>query len=380
MFDSSALIAEARRRTGLQNLGEDAFREPLQKLVDSVNRESKFTPFGEQALKDMLVRALTNRLEVEEWYRRHPEIDDEEIVAPLIVLGMPRTGSTLLGSLLAQDPQTRWLRTWEAMSPCPPPIKGEVDERAIAADEYFRIYKEKSPDIYAMIPFGPDEPNEDYELMLNSFCFDYFYVYCHCSSFLEWFYDPARDYSFGYRYHKRVLKLLQWRCPPKRWTLKLPGHSVMIEGLAQVYPDARLAWTHRDPAKVLPSISHLVEIIRAPRLEDARMDEFAEVQTQIWERSMHRLLDYRTRHEHQFIDVYHGELLRNSEQEIERVYRWMGWPFPPELSGAINRWRDAHPRQEISYGAEANRFDAAELQRRFKFYTDRFGTRAATAG
>jgi hypothetical protein len=374
MFDSAALIAEARRRTGLQNLGEDTFREPLEKIVDSVNRESRFSAFGESAFNDMLIKALTNRLEVEEWYRRHPEIDDEEIVAPLFGIGMPRTGSTLLGSLLALDPATRWLRTWEAISPCPPPIKGQIDDRAIAQDEYFRIFKEKSPDIFAMIPFGPDVPNEDYELMLNSFCLDYFYVYADCSSYLEWFYDPKRDHSFGYRYHKRVLKLLQWRCPPKRWSLKLPGHSPMVEGLSKVYPDARFAWTHRDPAKVLPSISRLVEIIRAPRLEDADMDRFAAVQTDVWELSMRRLLDFRTRHEGSFLDVHHIDLLKNAEGEIERVYEWMGWPHPLELNDAIDRWRAANPRQTKSYAAEANRFDVVELRRRFKFYNDRFGT------
>src|SRR5689334_789626 len=184
MLDVSALIAEARRRTGLQNLGEDSFREPLERLAESVNRERPLTPFGAEALTATVLKALTNRLEVEEWYRRHPEIDEEEIVTPVFGVGMPRTGSTLLGSLLALDPETRWLRTWEAISPCPPPIKGQVDERAHLADAYFREFKEKAPDVFAMIPFGPDDPNEDYELMMNSFCLDYFYCYANCPSFL----------------------------------------------------------------------------------------------------------------------------------------------------------------------------------------------------
>jgi hypothetical protein len=374
MFDVAALIAEARRRTGLQNLGEDSFRAPLERLVEAVNHESSFTPFGAEALSAMLLKALTNRLEVEEWYRRHPEIDEEEIVAPVFGVGMPRTGSTLLGSLLALDPETRWLRTWEAMSPCPPPVKGRVDERAHLADAYFREFKEKAPDVFAMIPFGPDEPNEDYELMMNSFCLDYFYVYSNCPSFLEWFYDPARDYAFGYRYHKRVLKLLQWRCPPRRWSLKLPSHSFMVEGLNAVYPDARFIWTHRNPAKVLPSISRLVEIIRSPRIEDARMDEFAAVQTGIWEMAMRRLLDFRGRHESRFLDLHHTDLLNHSVEQIQRVYQWLDWRFDPAMTNAIVAWRDAHPREEKSYRAEASRFDPGEIGRRFSFYTERFGT------
>lgn len=375
MIKTSELIAEARRRTGLQNLGEASFREPLDRLVESVNRETRFSSFGAIAFPEMLTKSLINRLEVEDWYQRHPEIDEEEIVAPLFGVGMPRTGSTLLAALLSLDPNTRWLRPWESLSPCPPPIAGQRDSRVRDAEEWFRIFKEKSPEIFAMIPFGIDEPNEDHELMYNSFCVDYYYVFSNCSSYLEWFYDPARDFSFGYRYHKRVLKLLQWRCPPKRWSLKLPGHAIMIESLSRVYPDARFVWTHRDPAKVLPSISRMVEILRAPYIEDAQTDEFAAAHPRIWERAMRRLLLFRTQHEDRFFDIYHSDLLENSPKEIERLYKWLGWPLDQSLVDAVLRWRAAHPRQEKSYRAEADRFDPADLQRRFAFYTDRFGIR-----
>jgi hypothetical protein len=375
VIDASAMIAEARRRTGLLDLGEDSFREPLERLVDSINRESKLSPFGEAALPQMMIKALMRRLELEDWYRRHPEIDEEEVVTPLFGVGMPRTGSTLLGSLLTLDPKTRWLRPWESLSPCPPPIEGQLDSRAKDAEEWFRVFKEKSPEVFAMIPFGFDEPHEDSELMYNSFCIDYFYSFSHCPSFLDWFYDPARDFSFGYRYHKRVLKLLQWRCPPRRWSLRLPSHSLMIEGLFKVYPDARFVWTHRDPAKVLPSISRLVEVIRAPYVEDAQMDEFATVQSRIWELAMRRLLDFRTRHEERFFDIYHTDLLANSPNEIGRLYKWLGWPLDQRVVDAIIPWRSAHPRQDKSYRAEATRFDPAELRRRFAFYTQRFAAR-----
>ena len=375
MQDVKQLIAEARRRTGLEDLGEDTFREPLERLVTSVNRDTTFTAFGAATLPEMLIKYLTNRLEVENWYRRHPEIDEEEIVAPLFGVGLPRTGSTLLGALLALDPNTRSLRPWESQTPCPPPVTGEIDHRYKESQEYFRIFKEKSPDVFAMIPFGADDPNEDFELMMNSFCLDYFYVYSDCADFLKWFYDPARDYAFGYRYHKRVLKLLQWRCPPKRWNLKLPSHSIMIEGLNKVYPDARFVWTHRDPNKVLPSISRLVEVIRASYVTRPDMDAFAAVQVDIWELAAKRLLDFRTRHEDRFSDIFHVDLLKDSAREIDRLYKWIGWPAKPDMAETIARWRANHPRQDRSYSNEANRFDPAEICRRFKFYTGRFGAR-----
>jgi hypothetical protein len=372
MLGVAALIAEAQRRTGLNDLGEDSFREPLERLVDSINRESKLSPFGQSNLPEMLIKSLVNRLEIEDWYRRHPEIEDEEIVAPLFGVGMSRTGSTLLGTLLSLDPQTRWLRQWESLTPCPPSIAGQTDVRLRNAEEWFRVFKEKSPEVFAMIPLGIDEPNEDHELMYNSFCIDYYYVFCNCPSFLEWFYDPGRDFSFGYRYHKRALKLLQWRCPPKRWSLKLPAHSLMIEGLFKVYPDARFIWTHRDPIKIFPSNSRLVEAIRTPYLEEPLADEFALVQVDIWELAMRRLMEFRSRHEDRFVDIYHSDLLRDSCREIERLYRWLEWPLGPGMFDAITAWRDAHPRPEVSYRAASHRFNLDDLRRRFGFYTDRF--------
>jgi hypothetical protein len=375
MIETPALIAEARRRTGLYDLGEDSFREPLERVVDSINRETRFSPFGTVAVPEMFIKALTNRLEIEEWYRRHPEIDDEEIVAPLFGVGMPRTGSTLLGSLLALDPDTRWLRPWESLSPCPPPIKGEVDSRIRVAEERFLLFKENSPEVFAMIPFGIDEPVEDYELLYNSFCLDDFYVYAHCPSFLEWLYDSAQDFTFAYRYHKRALKLLQWRCPPKRWSLKRPTHSFMIEGLNKVYPDARFVWTHRDPAKSLPSISRLVEIMGSHYVVEARMGHVAAVQTEYWEVAMRRMMDFQMRNESRVFELHHKDLLVNPAKEVRRIYNWLGWPFDQAKADAITSWQLAHPRQEHSYRAAASRFDESDIRRRFSFYADRYNPR-----
>jgi hypothetical protein len=323
----------------------------------------------------MFIRALINRLEVEDWYRRYPVIEEEEIVAPLFGVGMPRTGSTLLGSLLALDPETRWLRPWESLSPCPPPIKGEFDARFGVIEERYRMFKEQSPEVFAMIPFGVDEPIEDYELLFNSFCLDDFYVYAHCPSFLEWLYDPARDYTFAYRYHKRVLKLLQWRCPPKRWSLKRPTHSFMIAGLNKVYPDARFVWTHRDPAKVLPSISRLVEIMGSPYVLEPHMDWVAAIQTKYWQEAMQRMMDFQMRNGHRVLELHHKDLLADPSREIERIYQWLGWRFDQRRAEAIDSWQRAHPGQEHSYRTAANRFDAEDVRQRFSFYLNRYRPR-----
>jgi hypothetical protein len=273
---------------------------------------------------------------------------------------------------MALDPETRWLRPWESFAPCPPPVKGESDSRVEEAEERFRLFKERYSNIFDMLPLGINEPYECFELMYLSFCTDYYYQYSQCAGFLDWIYDPSRDYSFGYRYHKRALKILQWRCPPKRWSLKMPGHAFMIEGLNKVYPDARFIMTHRDPARVLPSVTKLIATMREDFAENARMAEFSAVQIDIWDRALHRLMHFRTRHDARFIDIYHGDLLEDSSSEINRLYEWLGWSRSKDLSDAIVNWRKSCPKRENPIHKEAAYFDIEELQRRFAFYNDRF--------
>ena len=374
MIEASALIAEARSRTGLQNFGNDSFREPLDRLLASVNRESRFSEFGAVAFRAMLVQPLVNRLEVEEWYRRHPEIDAEEIIAPSFIVGLPRTGSTLLSNLLALDPATRSLRVWESSAPSPPPLFGDASDFRIAeAETRMRGFLARYPQLSTMIPaMGVHAPTECHELMFMSFDTDYYYQYAECPSFIEWFHDPRRDYSHGYRYHKRVLKLLQWRCPPKRWVLKMPGHCLMIEGLHKVYPDARFVMTHRNPIKVLSSVARLVEIFRKDFLEDPRTALFSKMQARVWETSLRRLMSFRERNEQRFFDVYHSNLLSHPLLEVERLYPWLGWTKTATLFETVAEWVNAHPTSENPSDPLAPNFDTPDVYRQFAFYTKRF--------
>jgi len=373
MLELNALQEEARSRTGLRNFGEDSFREPLEILLQSVNTETSFSEFGTVAFREIIIKSLTNRLEIEDWYTRHPEIDGEEIIQPTFIVGLPRTGSTLLTSLFALDPDTRTLRTWESSSPCPPPIKGNPNEPRIAdAEMRVRLFQERWPLIFQMLPIGVHEPFECFELLFNAFCCDYYYQYSTCSKYLDWIYTPGRDLSFGYRYHKRALKLLQWRYPPNRWVLKMPGHSFMIDSLHRVYPDARFIMTHRDPVKVLPSVAHLVSLMYEDFQTNSSGQEFFEPQVAIWVRSLSRLVDFRQRHEDVFFDIHHANLLTDSIGEVRRAYKWLGWQFTPSLEAAISDWRAAHPREVAPSASWKVDVNVPDIEKRFAFYRDRF--------
>jgi hypothetical protein len=321
----------------------------------------------------MMLQSLTNLLELEDWCRRHPEIDEEEIVAPVFGVGLPRTGSSFLSSLMAQDPDTRFIRTWESPKPCPPPVWGAPPDpqRLAAAKQRIELFRDRYPDVFAMVPMGEHEPTECYEIMMNSFCCSYYFQYSNCTGFLDWFCAPGRDYSFGYRIHKRTLKLMQWRGGPKRWALKMPGHSQMMRGLFEVYPDARFVMTHRDPVKVIPSITNLVSTFREDYLQNANTERFSIDAVNIYAGAAASLAEFRAGAEDRFIDIYHEDVVERPLGEIRRLYRWLGWPLTPELDARIVAWCAGNPKTPYAHRFPS-RSDPQAIRDAFKTYRARF--------
>ncbi|MBK7251109.1 MAG: sulfotransferase [Gammaproteobacteria bacterium] len=255
MIKTGEILEQARARTGLGDFGEESFLEPLSRLVDSINRECQPTPIGELAIPEMLISQLAIRLEVEDWYRRHPEIEDEQIVAPLFIASLPRTGTTALGFILAQDPNTRVLRQWEAYHPCPPPeAASEHDDPRIAlAQKESDGFEGLIPELVNLVPRSVTGPQECYIIKSYAFSAYGYDAIINVPSYVEWLVHSRGALLTGYRYHRRVLKLLQWHCPPRRWSLRTPEHLFAMDVIDEVYPDAQFVMTHRDPVKALPS-------------------------------------------------------------------------------------------------------------------------------
>ena len=213
---------------------------------------------GRAAFDAQIVGLLSNRLQVEHWYHMHPEIDEQQIKAPLIGLGLPRTGSTALSNLLAADPTVRTIRNWEAQWPCPPPeSESQYDDPRIAkAEESMARRNRLFPRMKMMVPSTATSPTECQTYMGMNFTSQLFQSSARIPSYVEWLHHKA-DLAPTYLYAKRVLKLLQWRCPPRAWRLKNPSHILFIDALSQVFPDARFWMTHREVGSVLPSVADL---------------------------------------------------------------------------------------------------------------------------
>jgi hypothetical protein len=378
----SDLMQRARSATSLDGFGEDSFREGLERLVASADREARLTERGRIGFDMQLVDMLSNRLQIEHWYRRHPEIDEQQIVAPLIGLGLPRTGSTALSCLLAEDPGVRSIRNWEASAPCPPPEKATElsDPRIEAARRMVQKRQQMFPRKMAMLPSSATMPTECQTYMGYDFKSQLFQALWQVPSYADWLNHRA-DLVPTYRYVKRVLKLLQWRCPPTRWRLKNPSHIVFIEALDTVFPDARYWMTHRDIGKVIPSVADLYyELIRASS-DDVDKAYLGALNSQWCELGMRKLIAFRQAgNEHRFFDIHFAPFQKDPFPSIAGLYEFLGEEFTAYTRARMQAWRRDTPRDqhgEHSYDAADFGIDLEQLRERFRFYTDRFDVAVA---
>lgn len=377
------LQQRAREATGLGYFGDESYREGLDRLLDSAMTEAQFHPRGRDAFEAQVVGLLGNRLQVEDWYRRHPEIDEQEITAPLIGLGLPRTGSTALSCLLAEDPAARCIRNWEAQSPCPPPQTAtENSDPRIAQAEAFMVRRnELFPRMKMMVPSTATSPTECQTFMGYDFKSQLFQASSRIPSYVHWLNHEA-DLVPTYRYVKRVLKLLQWRCPPRRWRLKNPAHILFIDALDEVFPDARFWMTHRDIASVLPSVADLYYELHQAFCDTVDRAWIGAVTTEFCELGMQRTLSFRDGgNEERFFDIHFSPFQRDPYPSLEGLYDFIGETLSPETHKRMQAWRETTPRGK--HGAHS--YDPAEfgmettaLRERFGFYSKRFGIETTT--
>lgn len=232
MVGVGELKDKAAQQTGLSDFGADSFEEGLGILLASLAGEAQLNSRGEAFIYARLAGYLAQRLQVEDWYRRHPEIDETPIVAPLIGLGLPRTGSTALSMLLAQDPEVRYLRRWESSQPCPPPSTVVGVDPRVPADKGEMIGTRYH------VPAATHGPMECHELMALDFTSHLFQSFAQVPTYSSWLIEKA-DLTTTMAYQRRVMKLLQWGEPTRPWRLKCPSHVLWLDAVDTAFPDAK---------------------------------------------------------------------------------------------------------------------------------------------
>ncbi len=258
-LDERSLIDAAVRTTGLDDFGDDDWREPFLRFIASADEESELTLMGRLMLRSDIVNLLQARLQIEATYKAHPEIEDEEIVKPLLIIGQGRSGTSMLQNVLSADPRNGTMRTWEAIFPCPPPEAAtyDTDPRVARADALVTMWNRVTPTIESMHEFNAVVPTENIQMQALSFqALAWFNVLAQVPSYSA--YMMQKDPAEAYRYEKRVLKLLQWHNPRRTWVMKSPFALTHLPSVLEVYPDIGFIWTHRDPVKALSSVVSLV--------------------------------------------------------------------------------------------------------------------------
>lgn len=370
------LVDGARSSTGLADFGGDTWREGLEVLVRSVEAEVSFNPFGEDAFYGMLSRLLANRLRIEDWYARHPEIDEQDVTIELLGLGLPRTGSTALAFMLAQDPSARCLTVWEASAPCPPPgVSAEADEERIAAAAAeIAAQDHMAPRLKSMLPQSATGPDEDHHLMGLEFKAQSFQAFVSIPTYSDWLLDC--DMEPMYRYEKRALKLLQWRRPRQSWRLKSPTHMLFLADREKVFPETRFVMTHRDVASVLPSVADLYVEVRQMLTTNVDPVEAGRLNAHHWTVAMERLVAFRDAgRDHRFHDIGFTAFQRDPVAAVHGLYKWLGTPLSPDAEARMRAWWAANPRDQHgghTYVASDFGLDPELMGRRFGFYRERF--------
>lgn len=334
---------DARNQTGLEDTGGDYYREGLERLVTAMNEEGGLTELGGVMQQMRLGMLLASRLRVEETYRLHPEIDDQVIEGPVFVIGLPRTGTTALSQLVAADPQFRSLRTWESAAPVPPPEKSSehTDARIAATEEGIAMMNEVFPLMRTMYNTEATAASECQDLMGMSFRTAHFDGFARVPSYMKWVVDT--DMVGTYRYHRRVLRLLQWHCPPNLWHLKTPVHMLSLDALVDTYPNARFLWSHRDPTQVLGSVCSLIHYTRSWSSDRNDSIELGAEQLEHWWVAMERAMEFRARiGDDRFADVSFTDLQSDPLEALAGALERIGFSFDSRSRASVEAWAAAH--------------------------------------
>jgi hypothetical protein len=373
-LDADALHRAAQRRAGSTHYGEWNFAEPLERLLKAYRDEAKLTTLGRITVREYLVSLLDNLLRMEAEHAANPRIERERIRAPVFIVGLPRTGTTHLHGLLAEDPANRAPLTWEVMYPAAvPTLAGTARARSQTASRLGWADR-LAPEFMRIHPIAAGLPQECIAITAQVFMSIQFHTTHDVASYQDWFEEAPQN--LGFAFHHRFLQHLQAKSPGDRWVLKAPGHLFALEGLLERYPDARIIHTHRDPLRVIPSMASHATVLRRAFSDSADPKRIAADWADRWARALDRFLAVRDRAPaSQFLDVNFESIESDPLGTVERVYAFLGWPLTASARTAMSDFLAANPKNKHgvhSYTLEQFGLSSASETVRFRNYCQRF--------
>ena len=378
-LDETLFLDEARQRTGLDDFGDPRFHEPLRRLIADYDTEAGLSLLGRIAARQDTIRLLSNRLRMEWDRRRHPEIGAQPVRGPLFITGLPRTGTTLLHGLLAQDPGHRAPLNWEMMFPAPPPdrLHHHHDPRIAASERQLRWFYRLNPEFRRIHPLAARRPEECLIITSHSFLSFQFQTSHYVPNYQAWL--EEQDLVRCYEEHRRFLQHLQWRWRGERWVLKAPAHLFGIAALFEVYPDAAVILTHRDPLEVVGSLASLTTALRGTFSDEVDPVRVGAEMTRRWADGLHRALRVRDEGDvpaNRFLDVRYTDLVRDPLGTVRLIYHHFDLVLTPAAKERMRRYLAQHPKDKHgrhSYTLAEFGLDPDEESARYRSYCQRFG-------
>ncbi len=379
-LSADQLIGAARRRTGLEEFGETPFLDQLLRFLRACSEEAELSTVGWIATRWDVVRFLSNLLRLHDEERKTPAVLDQAVARPIFVSGLPRSGTTFLHSLLAEDPGNLVPRVWQLIHPYPSKcgdIRPDLAIRRVARQ--LRLFGLLAPDFRRMHPIDANSPQECSEITAHVFASLRFDSTYHIPGYRHWL--DKTGHLDAYRFHKRFLQHLQYQAGGRgRWVLKCPDHVFALAAIRAVYPDARLVFVHRDPLAVLLSVARLTETLRRPFTRSIDKAEIGRQDSERWLAATELMIT--AVQEQEFVEpifqVHYLDLVKNPAATVAALYRHFGETLTADAADRIGRLVEAKPNG--GYGTHGSRLeeyglDAALERERYARYMAHFGIR-----
>jgi hypothetical protein len=376
-MNADDVMSAAVEAAGSDDFGPHTFVEGLSVLCASANDEAQLNDIGRFALEQNIIGGLVNRLKITDWVRQHPDVAEERIEAPLVVVGMFRAGTTFLSQLLDQDPGNRALLRWEAADSVPPPSPQTFRSgpRVDAANAAIDMLESLNPQMKIVHHEDAEGPTECITLLGQDFKSLTWEAIANVPAYSKWL--LGTDYRSAYRYHHTVLQVLQSGGVRGAWTLKSPNHAIAVDALAAEYPDARLVLLHRDPTVLCASACSLISTLTGTFSDADHTAYIAEHWTQMLAESVDRIEAFRVAHpEREIIDVHYADLVGDPLRTIETIYAASDRELDDRARNAVAAYVSANPKGRFgTHGYRLGDFGlhADALRERFAAYVEHYG-------
>jgi hypothetical protein len=376
-LDEEGLLAAACKRTGLQDYGPPTFHEGLRVLLASLSGEARLTTIGRVAARRRLLALLETRLRLIEYRKQHPAARVQAILKPIFVLGLPRTGTTVLYGMLAANPALRSPASWEVARPFPPPHPDErdADPRIAATEKEFDQFRRLAPGIDAIHPLGATLPQECLALQAPEFASYEYPTTFPVPGYWSWL--RRQDLLHAYEFERWFLQHLQVHDPDVTWLLKTPGHLMWLDSLLAVFPDARLVHTHRNPTEVLASVSSLMFTLRSAMSDAVDPVTVGREQFEAWRWGLARAMAVRdTLADGRVVDVHYRDTVEDPVGTVHRIYEQFDLPLTADVEAGVRRYLNDNPRDKHGthrYTLGDFGLSAGEVNEAFAGYRARFG-------